>query len=114
MVDYEALGKRIRYRRRMMKLSQKQVADAINISVSFYGNIERGLRIPSIDTLVDVANHLETSTDFLLAESLTVAGKQHTREELRILSRFLRDQIRELDYGAEGSKLPADDEDEEP
>ena len=79
MVDYEALGKRIRYRRRMMKLSQKQVADAINISVSFYGNIERGLRIPSIDTLVDVANHLETSTDFLLAESLAVAGKQHTR-----------------------------------
>ena len=99
MVDYESMGKRMRYRRRMKKLSQEEVAKAINISVSFYGNIERGIRIPSIDTLVDIANFLGTSTDFLLAESVTVAGKQHTREELRILSRYLRDQIEELDYG---------------
>ena len=100
MVDYESMGKRIRYRRRIKKLSQEEVAKAINISVSFYGNIERGIRIPNIDTLVDIANFLGTSTDYLLAESVTIAGKQHTREELRILSRYLRDQIEELDYGA--------------
>ena len=96
----------------MKKLSQQDVANAINISLSFYGNIERGLRIPSIDTLVDVANHLGTGTDFLLAESVTVAGKQHTREELRILSRYLRDQIRELDCATEEADFPEDEEEE--
>lgn len=98
MVDYESMGKRIRYRRRMKNLSQAEAAKAVNLSVSYYGNIERGVRIPSIDTLVDIANLLETGTDFLLAESVSVAGQQHTREELRILSRYLRDRIEELKY----------------
>ena len=83
----------------MKKLSQQDVANAINISLSFYGNIERGTRIPSVDTLVDIANFLGVSTDYLLAESVEVAKRQHSAEELRILSRYLRDQIEELDYG---------------
>lgn len=99
MVDYESLGKRIRYRRHTKKLSQEEVAKAINISVSYYGNIERGIRIPSIDTLVDIANFLGTGLDFLLAESVLTARNLHTQEELRILSRYLRDQIDEMNYG---------------
>lgn len=115
MVDYESMGKRMRYRRRIKKLSQEDVAKAVNISVSFYGNIERGKRIPSIDTLVEIANFLGTSTDFLLAESVIVAGKRHTREELHVLSRYLRDQIVELDYSAldglpEEPALPPEEE----
>lgn len=108
MVDYESMGKRIRYKRRIRNLSQEEVARAINISVSFYGNIERGIRIPSIDTLVDIANFLGTGTDFLLAESVTVAGKRHTREELRVLSRYLREQIDELSFG--GGELEGEQE----
>ena len=80
----------------MKKLSQQDVANAINISLSFYGSIERGTRIPSVDTLVDIANFLGVSTDYLLAESVEVAKRQHSAEELRILSRYLRDQIEEL------------------
>lgn len=106
MVDYESMGKRIRYKRRIKNLSQEEVARAINISVSFYGNIERGIRIPSIDTLVDIANFLGTSTDFLLAESVTLAGKRHTREELKVLSRYLREQIDELNFGDEMNDAP--------
>ena len=102
MIDYESLGKRIRYKRRIKKLSQEDVAKAINISVSYYGNIERGIRIPSIDTLVDIANFLGASMDFLLAESVKAARNQHTQEELRILSRYLREQIEEMSYDTLG------------
>ena len=98
MVDYEALGKRMKIKRKAKRLSQAQLASLVNISTAFYGNIERGIRIPSIDTLVAIANVLNVGTDWLLAESVKVAGKMHTREELRILSRYLRDQIEELDY----------------
>ena len=105
MVDYESLGKRIRYKRRIKKLSQEEVAKAINISVSYYGNIERGNRIPSIDTLVDIANFLGTGIDFLLAESVFTARNQHTQEELRILSRYLRDQIEEMNYDGPSEDL---------
>ena len=99
MVDYDALGKRIRFKRRVKHMTQAQVADAIHISLSFYGNIERGIRIPSIDTLVDIANVLGVGTDFLLTESVEVVRRQRNPDELRILTRYLRDKIEELDYG---------------
>ena len=85
------------------------MASAINISLSFYGNIERGLRIPSIDTLVDIANFLDIGMDYLLAESVNVAKKQHSQEELRILSRYLRDQMEQLDYQDHDRAAPEED-----
>lgn len=98
MVDYSALGKRIRFRRRRLKLSQQDMARAVQISASYYGNIERGLRIPSIDTLVAIANALNVGVDFLLAESLTAPHVQRDKNDLKVLTQYLRDQIAELDY----------------
>ena len=99
MVDYAAMGSRIKMKRRSKKLSQKDMAQAIQISTSYYGNIERGRRIPSIDTLVAIANALEVGMDFLLADSLKSAQIPHSPEELRVLTRYLRDRVAELDYG---------------
>ena len=98
MVDYEAMGNRMKLRRRARKLSQEEVAAAVQISASFYGNIERGRRIPSIDTLVAIANTLGASLDYLLADSLTVPVVQHSPEEIRVLTRYLRERVAELDY----------------
>ena len=55
MVDYQSMGRRMKVKRRSKHLSQQDMAKMIGISSSFYGNIERGLRIPSIDTLVQIA-----------------------------------------------------------
>ena len=49
---------RLKSARAAKDLSQEQLARSINISTSYYGNIERGIRIPSIDTLVAIANAL--------------------------------------------------------
>ena len=99
MVDYEALGRRMRMKRRSKHLSQEDVAKAISISTSYYGNIERGTRIPSVETLVAIANVLNVGTDYLLYDSVKKANSQHTPEELRTLSRYLKDRVAELDYG---------------
>lgn len=100
MVDYSALGRRLKAKRRALKLSQAQLAKAVQISMSYYGNIERGNRIPSVDTLVALANALEVSTDYLLVDSVIVAkrlliSKMEANAKLR---RHLRDAIAELDY----------------
>ena len=100
MVDYHAMGKRIKMKRRARKMSQADIAKAVQISASYYGNIERGNRIPSIDTLVAIANELKVGLDFLLADSLSYAYTRHTAEESRLLSRYLRDRVEELDYGS--------------
>lgn len=98
MVDYAAMGQRMRVRRKILKISQEQLAKTVRISPSYYGNIERGLRIPSIDTLVAIANALEVGVDFFLMDSLDAVVYKHSIEENRILARFLREQIAELEY----------------
>lgn len=98
MVDYVLMGRRMKMKRRSKHLSQEYIANEVHISPSFYGNIERGIRIPSVDTLVAIANALEVGTDYLLAESLTVAFTQYSPQEMRFLSRYLRDQVEEIQY----------------
>ena len=98
MVDYEAMGRRMKARRRALKLSQGEVADAIQLSASFYGNIERGKRIPSVDTLVSIANALDVGVDFLLTDSVQAVQKQVSPEEARVLLRYLRERMAELDF----------------
>lgn len=99
IVDYTLMGNRMKMKRRSKKLSQKELAKAVRVSPSFYGNIERGLRVPSVDTLVAIANALGVGLDFLLADSLTNGTDRHTPEEMAVLFRYLRERIEELDYG---------------
>lgn len=98
MVNYEAMGRRIKIMRHERRMSQEQVARKINISLSYYGNIERGNRIPSVDTLVDIANALGVGLDYLLAESVEAAVRLRSPEERRTVRNYLRDVILELDF----------------
>ena len=99
MVDYEAMGRRIKILRHERRMSQEQVAKKINISLSYFGNIERGNRIPSIDTLVDIANALGVGLDYLLAESVDAAVRLRSPEDRRTVRNYLRDVLLELDFG---------------
>lgn len=101
MVDYTAMGRRMKARRRSKKLSQEEMALAVHISVSFYGNIERGTRVPSVDTLVAIANVLEVGLDYLLVDSVNAASIWYPAENTGTLCRFLRENVAELDYGDE-------------
>ena len=65
-VDYSALGKRIRSERRRQELTQGKLAEMAEISESFMGQIERGGRILSIETLTKLANALNMSIEYIL------------------------------------------------
>ena len=43
-MDYLRLGQRIRKQRKLMGMTQKDVAEKVGISLPFYGHIERGTR----------------------------------------------------------------------
>ena len=74
-MDYLRLGQRIRRQRKLLGLTQKEVAERAGISLPFYGHIERGTRKASLETTVDIANALGVSTDMLLQDSLDVMTK---------------------------------------
>ena len=95
-MNYKAMGRRIKAKRKSQHKTQEDVAKAVDISLSFYGNIERGIRIPSLETLVGIANVLSVSMDYLLNESLTPRPGRD-KNDVRSVIRYLKDQVDELE-----------------
>ena len=69
-MDYEMFGKRIRDERLLLRLTIEQLAEMVNKSTNYIGQIERNDGKPSLETVVDIANALGTTVDSLLADSL--------------------------------------------
>ena len=79
-MDYSLLGKRIRDERLLLRLTIEQLAERIDKSGNFIGQIERNESKPSIETLVDIANALGTTVDSLLNDSIIVNEDNIIRE----------------------------------
>jgi len=67
-MDYKRLGERIREERLRLHLTQAQLAEAIDISDTYMGAIERGERSLTLDTLVRLVNRLGVTVDYLLTD----------------------------------------------
>ena len=70
-MNYKRLGKRIREERQHLNLTQAQLAEAIDISDTYMGAIERGERSLTLDTLVRLVNRLGVTVDYLLSDSVS-------------------------------------------
>ena len=70
-MDYKRLGERIREERLRLNLTQAALAEAIDISDTYMGAIERGERSLTLDTLVRLVNRLGVTVDFMLADSVS-------------------------------------------
>ncbi len=68
-MDFLALGARIKNKRLEKNLTQEQLAEKVDLSAVYIGQIERGERKMTIQTLVKLANVLETSIEELLSDS---------------------------------------------
>ena len=79
--DAEALGIRLRDRRKALKLTLQDVADGAGLSVGFISQVERDLTIPSLSSLASIAGVLEMPvSDFL---SQPEGRTPHTRSAKR-------------------------------
>lgn len=65
-----SIGKRIRTCREEKGWSQETFAEKIGLSVTYTGMIERGEKVPKLETFIRIANSLEVSADLLLADVL--------------------------------------------
>lgn len=60
---------RLRVLRAEKRLSQQDVADATNLSVRGYRNIENGDSSPSLSVIVVLANFFDVSIDYLIGRT---------------------------------------------
>ena len=69
-MDYEALGQRIRQQRKMKNMTQEELATISDVSTSYIGHIERGIKHCSLETLICICNSLHIQPNSLLQDSL--------------------------------------------
>ena len=65
------MGERIREERLRLNLTQATLAEAIDISDTYMGAIERGERSLTLETLVKLVNRLGVSVDYMLTDSVS-------------------------------------------
>jgi transcriptional regulator with XRE-family HTH domain len=64
------MGKRIREERRKKDLTQEMLAEYVNTTHPYIGQIERGERGVSLETLIAICNRLGVTVDYLLHDYL--------------------------------------------
>ena len=70
LVDYKAIGDRIRQRRVELKMTQEQLGASVGISNSHISSIERSEKTPSLDTLLLICGSLGISLDYLVSGAI--------------------------------------------
>lgn len=94
-LNLKMLGKKVREERLKKDMTQFALAEEVGVSQNFLGDVERGLKAPSITTSIRLANVLEISLDVLFADSLTMKEDVEdfyvTDRQLSILKKFVKD-----------------------
>ncbi len=88
-VDYRLIGSRIREARKERHLTQDNLAEALDVSVGYVSQVERGVTKISLDLLGSLSAILEKDLSYFVSEA--GAGSQNymiseLTEELNLLS----------------------------
>lgn len=98
-INSKLIGQRIRESREIFGLSREDLAEMLELSDYYIGQLERGQRQMSLGVLVKIASCLHISLDYLVlgkkmppndliadaGENNYVASEQHNRRDLNIL-----------------------------
>ena len=87
-MDLKAIGQRIKQAREAKGLTQDQLAEKAGLSASHISVIERGIKTPRLETLVEILNILKVDANFILSDVLLVSNQ--------IVSSLLSDKLSAL------------------
>lgn len=65
--DPRGFGKRLQSARKALGITQEELAERLCVDRNHVTRMERGIRVCSIDLLVEIAVLLDVSTDYLLS-----------------------------------------------
>ncbi|MBQ9807007.1 MAG: helix-turn-helix transcriptional regulator [Clostridia bacterium] len=95
-MNTSSIGKRIRKYREAKGWRQEDFAEKTGLSVTYTGMIERGEKVPKLETFITIANVLEVSADLLLADVLSTGynvKSSEMTEKIAALTPLQRERI---------------------
>jgi transcriptional regulator with XRE-family HTH domain len=73
-VDKLTMGDRIKAARKKMHLTQEALAEKVDVTLFYIGEIERGVKTPSLDLFVRLIEVLDVSADYLLRDTVSTGN----------------------------------------
>ena len=73
------LGQRIREQRKEKGWTIEQFAERVELSANYVGDLERGVKIPKLETFIRIVEVLDVSADVLIRDS--VASASHVADD---------------------------------
>ena len=96
MIDYDAIGMRIKIARIKARMTQEALAEKANLTSAHISNIETGNTKLSLPAIVHIANALSISVDELLCDTVVYSKHVFEQEAQDILSECEQYDIRIL------------------
>ena len=80
-MDKVELGMKLREARNKAGFTQEQLAEKADIGVMYLGEIERGVKMPSMKIFIKLFEALDISADYILRNELP-SGKEYVLDEI--------------------------------
>jgi len=80
-MERAALGKMLKVARKRKGYTQECLAEKADIGLMYYGEIERGIKMPSMNVFIRLIEALEVSADYVLQNEVS-SGKEYVFDEL--------------------------------
>ena len=90
-MNQKAIGRRIKTARENKRLTQEQLAELVDLSPMHVSVIERGVKLPKLETLINIANVLDVSADVLLQDVVNNQIKLCASEASELVSQLRRE-----------------------
>ncbi len=82
------IGDRIRELRKSKGLTQEELAEKADMSVTFLGEVERNEKLPGLLIFANIVEALDTTADYILRDTLP-SGQQYVDDEtLKMLDKL--------------------------
>lgn len=75
-LDYKDIAQKVKKARKSAHLTQAKLAEKINISTNAVAKLESNLMMPSLQTLVNIANALNMDLNYLLRAEDTISKEE--------------------------------------
>lgn len=100
-LNYSSFGMRVRACRKQLGITQVKLGALIDVTPSYIGHLERGLRAPSADVLIDLCNAMKVSPEYLLQDYLeldnsasqTIPIDRNDVDSVMRVAQFLKDSV---------------------
>lgn len=73
-MDKLTIGDRIKVARKKLNLTQEALAEKVDVTLYYMGEIERGEKTPSLDLFIRLVEVLDVSADYLLRDTVSTGN----------------------------------------